>query len=860
MNYEDKSEEELTLELAKLNRQAQSLRLHKAVLDQLPVATIIYDQSEKVVYRNKASEVLTGYEKSQLLGISLEKYLQILQIKPSESVKVTHALVSGSFKHGIFQINECTLQTRDGTLKTVLLNGTPFYDEGNNFLGGCGCAIDVSSHAQTEKMFQLLAENARDMIYRYRLTPEHGFEYVSPACTAITGYTPEDFYADINLPIKIAHPDDRPMLEKQGFFPHLSRQYVIMRHFHKDGRLIWAEGHGKVVYNEANLPVAIEGIIRDITEQKIIELALQKSKQLKALILDSMMECIVYHDAQMRINWANKATGDLCALQPGELVGRHCYTAIYNYSSPCPGCPVAKALSTGLSQEGRITSPDGRVWLVRANPVLDGDNKATGVVEVALDITRLTRAEQALRESEERFRIALKNSPIVVFNQDLGLRYTWIYNPHPGLLPNAVLGKTDAELLPPRNSARLTEIKQQVIKTGTGLREEVRTTIGLEAYYYDLMVEPLRDPYGIVTGVTCVSIDITEDKRATEALRQSEERFHKVFNLSPVLMSIRTLKDQKYIEVNRTWQGYTGYHRDEVIGHPPPIINLAIDDTGLRFNNQISSPPLTRNRKITYRTKSGEVRTGLKSTEILEINGEACILSVIRDITELQRTYREMARLDRLNLVSRLSAGIGHEIRNPLATVKGFLQLLGEKEYQPKYVEYYNLMLGEVDRADTIITDFLNLAQNSPQRLEQQNLNCIITSLQPLLISDAALQNKYLTLELGTVTELLLDGREIRQLLLNLVRNGLEAMSPGQRLTIRTYQESSEIVLSIQDQGKGIDPSLLGRLGTPFLITKEAGTGLGLSVCYSIATRHNAVIEVDTGPTGTTVNIRFKQI
>ena len=347
--------------------------------------------------------------------------------------------------------------------------------------------------------------------------------------------------------------------------------------------------------------------------------------------------------------------------------------------------------------------------------------------------------------------------------------------------------------------------------------------------------------------------------RSIEALRQSEERFYKVFNLSPVLMSIRTLKEEKYLEVNKTWQAYTGYSRNEVIGRRPPIINLAIDDTGLRVNHQLNDPPLTHNGKVTYHTKSGEVRTALHSTEILELNGENCILSVFRDITELQQAYRKMARLDRLNLVSRLAAGIGQEIRHPLATVRAFLQMLGEKENRPRAAQYYRLMLGELDRADSIITEFLGLTRNKTLRLEPQNLNEIITALQPLLMSDAAVHKKNLVLVLGVVPNLLLDGKETRQLLLNLVRNGLEAMSPGQKLTIRTYLENGEVVLAIQDQGKGIDPALLGKLGTPFLTTKEAGTGLGLSVCYSIAAKHNAVIKVTTGPAGTTFMIRFKQ-
>ncbi|MDR9788301.1 MAG: ATP-binding protein [Peptococcaceae bacterium MAG4] len=102
--------------------------------------------------------------------------------------------------------------------------------------------------------------------------------------------------------------------------------------------------------------------------------------------------------------------------------------------------------------------------------------------------------------------------------------------------------------------------------------------------------------------------------------------------------------------------------------------------------------------------------------------------------------------------------------------------------------------------------------------------------------------------------------QEIRQLILNLVRNGLEAMPARKKLTISTYLEEDEVVLAVQDEGRGIGSEMLDKLGTPFFTTKEHGTGLGLAVCYSIAARHNARIEVDTGTGGTTFYVRFKNI
>jgi len=187
------------------------------------------------------------------------------------------------------------------------------------------------------------------------------------------------------------------------------------------------------------------------------------------------------------------------------------------------------------------------------------------VVWVARDVTERKRAEAALHESEERFRVALENSPVVVFNQDKELRYTWVYNPHPGLVAETALGKTDAELLPAEDAARLAEIKRRVLDTGVAAREEVRTIIGGQAFFYDLTVEPLRDVTGNIIGVTCASADITERKQAEEALRQSERRYDTFINATDDLAFLKD--DQlRYRIVNTANAEFLGRPVEDIIG------------------------------------------------------------------------------------------------------------------------------------------------------------------------------------------------------------------------------------------------------------------------------------------------------
>ncbi|KAF1083768.1 Sporulation kinase A [Sporotomaculum syntrophicum] len=217
-----------------------------------------------------------------------------------------------------------------------------------------------------------------------------------------------------------------------------------------------------------------------------------------------------------------------------------------------------------------------------------------------------------------------------------------------------------------------------------------------------------------------------------------------------------------------------------------------------------------------------------------------------------------VAKFDRLNLISKLASSIAHEIRNPMTSVRGFLQLLQTKSDFDSYSDYFNVMLQELDRANGIINEFLSLARNNNISLKRKNINDILNLMQPLIQADALKEDKSFCLELEEIPDLFLDENEIRQVILNLTRNGLEAMLPGGTLTVRTYIEDKEVVLEVQDQGTGIEHKLIDNIGSPFFTTKENGTGMGLAVCFSIAERNNASINFKTGPEGTTFYVRFK--
>jgi len=157
------------------------------------------------------------------------------------------------------------------------------------------------------------------------------------------------------------------------------------------------------------------------------------------------------------------------------------------------------------------------------------------------DLSEQEKVEQTLKESEEHFRIAIENFPVIVFNQDKELRYTWIYHPNSSFNVENIIGKTDFELLPADDAKKLTDIKNKVLKSGIVAREKVKTTIKGKDFYYDLTVEPVKNINGDITGIACASVDITEQVSIEKALRESESFIRSVMDNLPIGIAVNTV-------------------------------------------------------------------------------------------------------------------------------------------------------------------------------------------------------------------------------------------------------------------------------------------------------------------------------
>ena len=470
-------------------------------------------------------------------------------------------------------------------------------------------------------------------------------------------------------------------------------------------------------------------------------------------------------------------------------------------------------------------------------------------------LTTVATLRNSLQEKERTFRTLIENSPDNIGRRD---KTGQIIYANPALTKFVNLSHFhsvgDKVLLRNEFLSHGDELARNVVATGTSVEIEYKShMISGETRYRKFTMVPERDESGQVISALSISRDITDIKEAGEL-------FLTAFILSPNAMSVVRQSDHTYIQVNDTYVQLTGLSADTVVGRTTAEVELWLKANKYEEarNLSIQQGYLT-NYEIQFIAR-GKVLTVLLSNRTITINGEPCWLNVLTDITEKKRLDPELARLSALNLVGEMAAGIGHEVRNPMTTVRGYLQLFQRKAEFLPYNDRLVTMIEEIDRANAIITQFLSLAKNKTSKMEQGNLNTVVETLFPLMQADALLMGQQLEISSAPIPDTVFDEAEMRQLILNLFRNAMEAMDLFGIIRVRTYATADTVVLEVSDTGKGIPPEIIDKLGTPFFTTKETGTGLGLAVCYRVAQRHGATIDVDSSPAGTTFSMRFKPV
>ena len=224
---------------------------------------------------------------------------------------------------------------------------------------------------------------------------------------------------------------------------------------------------------------------------------------------------------------------------------------------------------------------------------------------------------------------------------------------------------------------------------------------------------------------------------------------------------------------------------------------------------------------------------------------------------ELRDTFQQLLQAEKLTSLGELSAGIVHEVRNPLASIKGAIEILGDElgPHSPRR-EFAEIAVKEIERLDKMVGEYLRFAQPGKLAVEPSNINDIVESVAALIENQALSKGILIEKELDdSIPKLSIDTEQIRQVLLNLAINALQAVSNGGRIAFTTKKKNELCVVEVEDSGEGISQANLAKIFDPFFTTKEKGVGLGLSIAHKIINEHGGQLSASNRKSGTVLQI-----
>lgn len=343
-----------------------------------------------------------------------------------------------------------------------------------------------------------------------------------------------------------------------------------------------------------------------------------------------------------------------------------------------------------------------------------------------------------------------------------------------------------------------------------------------------------------------------------EALRLSEDKFSKAFRSSPNAITISTLKDGRYIEVNESSLQMLGYKREEMIGRS--AIELGVwpkPEDRSRMMELLQQQETISNLELELCKKSGAMLQGLLSAEIIHLENEPCLLAVTTDITALKQAEKA---LERLAEVGELASMIVHEVRNPLTTVLMGLNSFKKLTLPERFKEHLTLALDEAERLQRLLNQILLYAKpQTLQRIDLELNNFIVEMLLSLQNMPTALGKQLEFCPNSTAVKVLADTDKLKQVLINLVTNAFEAVANGERITLKVQEEgANQVCLQVHNGGEPIPPEILSQLTKPFYTTKSTGNGLGLAIVKRIVEAHGGKLNLESSAdTGTSITVRL---
>jgi two-component system sporulation sensor kinase A len=679
------------------------------------------------------------------------------------------------------------------------------------------------------------------------------FMSANPAFCGMLGYNEEQL-KQTRLP-SIVHPDEllRCMhLSSQLATGTIPSFQLEQRFTHQSGPPIWCSVSSTLLRDENGDPQYILLQTQNIDEKKKESAALHESVTFLSSLLEAVPFALVMLNREWFFTYVNRAAEQLFKFINAPLLGLKLWELFPQ------GNALFKELSRSMDEKA-VTSIHHYYKLLDKWYEINCYPTKDGISLIIRETTHHKQQEKAYKETKLRLDSMIEHAPDAICILDLQHRVTQVnpaYVKAFGFSEGELLGERPP-ILPEELYMETQELFLQAArgKQIAGFETQRRHKDG-RLLDVNLTISPVINSDKQLAALCVIIRNITDSKRMESELRQIEERYRIITeNTHDLIMIVDADGMVQYASPSHKM---LGVDPDTLVGKP--LTSKWEEPTKTQTEHYFFGMVASKEPK-----KTEIFWPDLVQDRILEVYGVPVIgadgradtvVIVSRDISERKNTEELLRRSDKLLVAGQLAAGIAHEIRNPLTALKGFTQLMltgGQHKEQ-----YLTIMKSELTRIEQIISELLMLAKPQAVTYKKRSLEPIIYDVISLLESQANLSGVQIMLNLpSTLPMVHCEENQLKQIFINVIKNGMEAMPKGGLIQIDAYTEDpGQVVLVFQDQGSGMPAEKLSRLGEPFFTTKEKGSGLGLMISQKIINEHGGFMHFSSEPgQGTTVTV-----
>ena len=604
-------------------------------------------------------------------------------------------------------------------------------------------------------------------------------------------------------------------------------------------------------------------ILRDITVRKRLEQELAEREALLRAIIETEPECVKVLALDGTVRTMNAAgLAMIEAASNAEVVGKDICHLVAVESRAVFRDLVRKA---GEGEAGRLEFQIVGLlgtprWLdTHVVPLRAADGRITAVLGVTRDVTEWKKAEQLLRQSEERYRRLLAVLPDailvirdnrILFANEQGLR---LFGATSG---EALLGKWVYDVIHPDYHEPVAERIQHLLGGGTVPEVEERI-IRLDGAIVDVAVRSaqFRDQEG--TGILIVLRDMTMRNVGEQRLRESQERLQSLLGAMEDVVWSSTLDLSAIHYVSPSVAQIYGRPAEEFVARPSLWLEVVHADDRMLADQAVRDLQTTGELDVEYRIVrgDGDVRWVHDRGRIIndEAGHPARIDGITSDITERKRLEAQLRRTERVAELGTVASGMAHEIGTPMNVILGRAEYLMERTKEESVKKGLQTIISQVERITRVMNQLLAFARRRP--VEHRALDLRQTIEDNLEIFQERLSHSNISVETSFAESCPLvhaDADQMSQVLINLVMNAIHAMPEGGtlRATLAPMPDRGMVTLTIADTGHGMPQEVIAKIFDPFFTTKEfgKGTGLGLTVVRGIIEEHGGTIQVSSEP------------